>query len=258
MVHALPAVAVRPYRRSDRAHVRAVVCATAFRNRGHHVMLGDSDLFADYWSSYYTDHEPESCMVAEREGVVVGYLFGCVDSIRYQRTMARAIVPSVLRRLIVRSAGEALHGRLREWRLLRWLLLRAWREAPSIDLHRYQAHYHLNLLRAATGERLYTRMAIDFMRRAEAQGAVGAHGQVLDRLENGVWQRLVRDFKVQHPDVLVVESVRESTMELALGADVTHEANSRRPPVRWANRAFGAAIPDFISVLQWMRKWRRL
>jgi hypothetical protein len=258
MVDAPPAIAVRPYRRSDRAHVRAIVCATAFRNRGHHVMLGDADLFADYWSSYYTDHEPESCMVAERDGVVVGYLFGCVDSRRYQRTMARAIVPSVLRGLVARTAGALVHGRRREWRLLRWLLLRAWREAPPVDLVRYPAHYHLNLLRAASGERLYTRMAIDFLRRAEAQGARGVHGQVLERLEHGVWQRLVRDFRRQYPHVVVVESSRESTMEQALDDGARGGLSDERPPVRWANRAYAATIPDFVAILEWMRTWRRL
>lgn len=258
MVDVMPSTAIRPYRRSDRAHVRAIVCATAFRNRGHHVMLGDAELFADYWSSYYTDHEPESCMVAEREGVVVGYLFGCVDTRAHQRTMARLIVPSVLRRLVMRTAGAAMRGGRHEWRLLRWLLLHAWREAPPIDLDRYPAHYHLNLLRAASGERLYTRMAIDFLRRAETQGAVGVHGQVLDRLEHGVWQRMVGDFKRQHPHVVVAESSRESTMEQALGERQPGVRGGGHAPVRWANRAFGATIPDFISILEWMRTWRRL
>jgi hypothetical protein len=197
-------------------------------------------------------------MVAERDGVVVGYLFGCVDSGRYQRAMARAIVPAVLCRLVGRTAGAAMRGELHEWRLLRWLLLRAWREAPPIDLARYPAHYHLNLLRAATGERLYTRMAIDFLRRAEAQGAIGAHGQVLDRLENGVWQRLVRDFRREHPQVVVAESSRESTMERALDDGRRRAPGGSRTPVRWANRAFGATIPDFIAILEWMRTWRRL
>ena len=57
------AAEIRAYRPEDRDAVRAICCLTAFRNLGAAAMLDDAELFADYWSGYYTDHEPASCLV---------------------------------------------------------------------------------------------------------------------------------------------------------------------------------------------------
>ena len=65
---------LRRYRTDDRAQVREVCCRTAFRNLGVQAIFDqkeDQEMFADYWSRYYTDYEPESVWVAEQEGRVV-------------------------------------------------------------------------------------------------------------------------------------------------------------------------------------------
>src|SRR5690554_5943019 len=65
---------VRPYALADRPAVREICRSTAYRGRGSAAVFEDGELFADYWSSYYTDHEPESCLVLELDGAVIGYL----------------------------------------------------------------------------------------------------------------------------------------------------------------------------------------
>ena len=139
---------IRQYEPSDREAVREISCVTAFRNLGAQSIFEhaeDRELFADYWSRYYTDFEPESVWVAEQAGTVVGYLFGCVDSSRFVRTMARRIVPKIVVRLLWRFVlGKYRQGRSRLF--VKWLLLKSWREAPALPLKTYPAHFHCNIL----------------------------------------------------------------------------------------------------------------
>ena len=104
MTATLPAtsLAIREYEPTDRARVREIACLTAFRNRGHGVLIDDASLFADYWTRYYTDIEPQSALVAERDGRVVGYCLGCLDTRAFQRAMARVVAPPIVRTLFKR------------------------------------------------------------------------------------------------------------------------------------------------------------
>jgi hypothetical protein len=242
------AVRVRAYRPADRQAVRDIACRTAFRNRGHTVFLDDAALFADYWTRYYTDFEPEACLVAERGDDVVGYLLGCVDSVRFQRTMARSIVPPILGTLARDLVRGKYRGDSRARRFFRWFVTRSWREAPAVDLRRFPAHYHANLIRSAYGEGMYSTLALRFLDHAEARGARGVHGQVLDLGGGGVWQRLVEAYHREHPRVVFVASERATTVGSALLGET-------RPMV---NRAFGGSLADFRSFLLWIQRWRHL
>jgi hypothetical protein len=157
--------------------------------------------------------------------------------------MARTVVPPVVWRL-VRVSFDRADAR----RFLRWSLTRGWREAPPVDVRRFPAHYHLNLLPAAYGERMYSRMALRFVEYAADRGVPGVHGQVLDRRDGGVWDRLVRDFVRRHPDIELTEWSRESTMGSALLGDTT-------PLV---NRVFAGSTDHFARFLRWIGQWRRL
>jgi hypothetical protein len=242
------ALRVRAYRPEDRQAVRNIACRTAFRNRGHTVFLDDAALFADYWTRYYTDFEPDACLVVDRGGEVVGYLLGCVDSTRFQRTMARSIVPPILGALARDLIAGKYRGDSRARRFFRWFVIRAWREAPAVDIRRFPAHYHANLLPAAYGEGMYSTLALRFLDHAEGRGVAGVHGQVLDFQRNGVWQRMVSAYHRAHPEVVFTTTERVTTIGSALLGET-------RPMV---NRAFGGSLVDFRRFLLWIQQWRRL
>lgn len=239
---------VRRYEPADRDAVRDIACRTAFRNRGHAVLLDDAPLFADYWTRYYTDVEPESCLIAERDGKMVGYLLGCVNTARFQRVMARSIVPSLLLALGRGALSGRYAGDERPRRFFRWFVTRSWREAPPIDVRLFPAHYHANILPAAYGAGAYSALALRFLDDAERRGVAGVHGQVLDSQDRGVWRRMVDAFCRTRPDVVLFASERESTIGSALLDEAT-------PMV---NRAFGGSLADFRDFLLWMQRWRRL
>ena len=59
---------IRPFRASDRAAVRRLCCQTGFLGTPIDPVYEDRELFADFLTTYYTDHEPESSFVLEIEG----------------------------------------------------------------------------------------------------------------------------------------------------------------------------------------------
>lgn len=185
---------LRPYAPSDREAVRDICRRTAYRNRGSSSVFEDDELFADYWTSYYTDYEPESCLVVEEDGDVVGYLLGCIDEHRQRKVMTRSIVPGILARAFWRMATFRYRNPNTR-RMLFWLLTRGWREEPQVSLEKYPAHYHCNLLPAAHGKNYYSAMTLMFIERLVALGVPGLHGQVEEPAGLGPWSRMVRTYQ---------------------------------------------------------------
>jgi hypothetical protein len=239
---------VRCYRPADRAAVRRIACETAFRGRGSRAVLDDDELFADYWTRYYTDYEPELSLVAERDGEVIGYLLGCRDSTRFRRVMATSIVPRVLARLTVRRFAGTYRKHPRSAAFFAWLVRRAWREEPAIDVRRFPGHYHANVLPAGHGERLYTRMARTFLDALETCGVTHLHGQVLEERDGGAWDSMVRRFCSKNPAARFVITERATEF----GRRVFRET---QPLV---NRAFAASVPDFRGAIDWIARARGL
>lgn len=241
-------VTLRAYRADDREQVRDICCRTAFRNRGSQALLDDPALFADYWTGYYTDHEPESILIAARGSEVLGYLLGCQDSARFMRIMARSIVPSVASRLLWRGATLRYRSQPHAGEFFRWLLLRSWREAPPVDVVGYPAHYHVNLIAAGYRERLYTRLALVFLDQIERAGITHLHGQVLDASEDGVWRRMIARFSRERPDARFLLDQRPSTMG-------THMFGSDRP---YVNLLVASSVSTYRDFLEWSRERYRL
>lgn len=50
---------VRPYLPSDRQAVRSICCETGFMGNPIDPVFTDRDAFADFFTRYYTDYEPD-------------------------------------------------------------------------------------------------------------------------------------------------------------------------------------------------------
>src|ERR671928_2211423 len=75
---------IRNYRPSDRDAVRRLCCLTGFLGEPIDPVYEDRELFADFLTTYYTDHEPQSCFVLEIDGTIQGYLLGSRWPLRNQ------------------------------------------------------------------------------------------------------------------------------------------------------------------------------
>ena len=106
---------IRSYRPSDREAVRKLCCETGFLGEPIDPVYEDRELFADFLTTYYTDHEPESCFLLEIDGTIRGYLLGSRYPFRNQLyAFAQNII--LFFRALLRYARYHSHSR----RFFRW------------------------------------------------------------------------------------------------------------------------------------------
>jgi ribosomal protein S18 acetylase RimI-like enzyme len=142
-------VLVRPYAPADRARVRHICFVTGYIGEPVAWQWRDAESFANIFTGYYTDAEPESALVAEIDGEVTGYLLGCVDS-RRAWNPAKVVGRQITHRGIAFRPGTA--GFI--WRSFGDVIVDAAHRrlppAPFADT-RWPAHLHIDLLPQARG-----------------------------------------------------------------------------------------------------------
>jgi ribosomal protein S18 acetylase RimI-like enzyme len=160
---------VRSYRPEDRAAVRHICHETGYMGEPAAWYWRDRESFADLFSGYYTDREPESALVAESAGRVVGYLLGCVDSRR--ATPAAAVLRRhLLGRGIALRPGTA--GFI--WRSV-FDLCRDPGIPQELRDARWPAHLHIDLLPEARGQGVGAALMRRWLERLAALDSPGCH-----------------------------------------------------------------------------------
>jgi ribosomal protein S18 acetylase RimI-like enzyme len=173
-------VEVRSYRPRDRPRIREICHRTGYMGDSAAWYWRDRESFADVWTAWYTDREPESCFVACREGRVEGYLTGCLDSRRAPRP-TRAIARQILRRGLLLRPGTA--GFL--WRGIADSL----RERGPDDGLRdpaFPAHLHIDLLPELRGRGAGRALMQTWLARLRERGAPGCHLITLHENQRGI------------------------------------------------------------------------
>src|SRR3954452_7303846 len=131
---------IRSYRASDREAVRNLCCNTGFLGEPINPVYEDRQLFADFLTTYYTDHEPESSFVIERDdGEIRGYLLGCRRPLLNQLYSFWQNIS-----LFLKALSRYFRYNERSRRFIRWTLVNGWREVPAAP--RRTPHFHINLL----------------------------------------------------------------------------------------------------------------
>lgn len=138
----------RPFESADREAVRRICCETGFMGKPVDPLYSDRAAFADFFTGYYTDYEPQHCIVAEsRDGEVVGYILTAVEHRRHHRRQAWVLarnLPAVFWRMISGRYSRS------DFRFLAWLLRKAGKETPNAP--KKAAHFHINILPEWRGE----------------------------------------------------------------------------------------------------------
>jgi GNAT superfamily N-acetyltransferase len=169
-------VVIRPYEPKDRAAVRQICCDTADGGEPVERFFPDREVFADLITRYYTDYEPQSTWVAERDGQAVGYLTGCLDTRRFLRLMAWRFGPLILLKAIARGTlwhpqvVKLLSANLGGW------LRGGFRK--GVSLREYPAHLHIDLQKDARGQRVGHRLIERFVQQVTDAGLHGIHAGV--------------------------------------------------------------------------------
>ena len=136
---------VRPYRAEDRAAVRRICYVTGYMGDSPAWYWRDVESFADLWTRYYTDEEPESALVADRGGEVVGYLLGCVDTTRAEGPGSLMRHHAVRRMCLLRPGTAGVMWRMIADVVRDSVLGKVPLPVALID-DRWPAHLHIDLL----------------------------------------------------------------------------------------------------------------
>jgi len=134
---------IRSYQIDDEEDVRKICGDTAFFGQKIELLFNDRKFVVDALILYYTKFEPESLFIIEQEGEIVGYLSGCIDTKRYERTFSRHILPILIKQFI--THGHWYHSS--SWRVFvaygKTVQKRQRITNRILDL--YPAHCHMNL-----------------------------------------------------------------------------------------------------------------
>jgi ribosomal protein S18 acetylase RimI-like enzyme len=170
---------VRPYRPTDREAVRRICADTGFMGKPIDLIFTDRETFADFFTRYYTDYEPDAALVAEDadSGAVVGYLLGSTRY-RYQSAMQLLLL---LTRVIPRVVLRFLAGRYgkESRRFLYWVVFKSAKETPPAPPR--SAHFHFNLLPAYRNASVGRDLVFTFFDMAVARGVPRIYGQIQTR-----------------------------------------------------------------------------
>lgn len=171
----MDAIIIRPYEATDRAAVRRICYETGFMGGSIASQYSDFESYADMFSGYYTDVEPDLAFVATQAGQVVGYAFSALDSSKAWSPMMVALRHAITRLACFRAGTFRFYLRSM-FDLLRDLRKHA---RPPFDKARFPSHVHINLLPSArNGYAARDLMFTSFDRLAE-RGSPGLHGESL-------------------------------------------------------------------------------
>lgn len=174
-------VLVRRFRPGDRESVRRICFATGYMGEPADWYWRDFESFAEIWSGYYTDREPESAFVVEREGRVAGYLLGCIETARAP-SPARSIVRQMLRRGLLLRPGTAAFF----WRSIADTVRGPVPGSGDLRDPRWPSHLHIDLLPEVRGRGAGAALIASFFQRLREAGSPGCHLGTLAENESAI------------------------------------------------------------------------
>ena len=204
-----PACAIRKFRKDDRKDVRRICCATALKGKPSSLFFAGDEVLADALTLYFTDYEPESCFVAECNGVVTGYIIGSRDVSVAKRVARTSIMPWLIVKALVR--GTLFKGK--NIRFIWHCLISFFkREFDEPDFSKtYPATLHINIQEGWRDVGLGAKLIEAYLSYLIAQGVAGVHFATLS-------EQASKFFQNQHFELLYAG--RRSYFRYILGRDI--------------------------------------
>jgi GNAT superfamily N-acetyltransferase len=96
-------IIIRKYKRDDRAAIREIACNTAFMGEPAENFFSGREFLADFLTRYYTDYEPQSTFIAEKNGKVIGYLTGAENEKKMNLALIVRVLPRAVLKLVFKG-----------------------------------------------------------------------------------------------------------------------------------------------------------
>lgn len=194
----------------DREAVRHICNETGHLGDPIDPYFSDREVFADLHSFYYTDVASDSSFVIEDDGEVIGYLLGCLDSVRYRAWVKSDLEARILKRAFARGVFLRPGTAPLVWRfVVDWL-----REKPHFGDagDEYPAHLHINLLPRGRKRGLGGLLIKNYFELLRANGLSGVFLETTAENTNAVGffksQGFVEDEKSLAPGVRAADGSR--------------------------------------------------
>jgi hypothetical protein len=165
---------VRSYRPGDRPMIRKICADTGFLGQPIDPVFEDRELFADYLTSYYTDKEPESAVVCERDGQVMGYVLGSRLP-KAKKAYEARLLPILAARGLWRYFTKPYSAASR--RYVKWIMTQARKEVPFTPPN--MPHIHINILGPAKSVPITRRMIDHYFNHLVRCGEKAVYGQIV-------------------------------------------------------------------------------
>ncbi len=191
---------VRRFEERDRETIRKI-CSDAALEKPNTQFHEDRELAPLYFTDYYLNYEPESCVVGEVEGQVIGYLVGCKDTKSFNRVFRRRFLP----RIVARIGWQLLTLQYRKketYQMLWWTLTERFRQGKklAIPLDEYPAHSHMNIVPEYRGCGLSNQLSRAFRQHMKELGVTGLHAIIIEKAgDNSLFNRFSgrRNYKLR-------------------------------------------------------------
>ncbi len=156
--------------------MRRVCSETGFLGEPQEAVFIGREVFADLWTKYWTDYEPESALVAEAGGEVQGHLLGCLETRRQIKVFNREILPGILRKMVL-SSWWLRPVNVRFIRAMIRSRMRGEFDLPMGEIIKeHPAHLHTNIADPALrGRGIGKRMMEEYFHYLQARGVKGVH-----------------------------------------------------------------------------------
>jgi ribosomal protein S18 acetylase RimI-like enzyme len=174
-----PDLRVRPYERDDRNRVRDVCYRTGYMGDPIDWQWQDHESWGDMFTGYYTDREPGSAFVVEVNGVVEGYLLGCLDSHRAWNPATIAGRHIVRRGIAFRPGTAGVVWRTFGDAAVDLARRRIKVREMEFSDPRWPAHLHIDLLEPARGRGAGRQLIHAWFARLRERGITGCHLQTM-------------------------------------------------------------------------------
>lgn len=178
---------IRTFQERDRPALRKLALR-AGQGSPTESLWGHPESEAQIYLEPYMDHEPESLFLAESDGVLLGYLTGCVDSDTFPSEDRRIADAIRAHRLILRRQPALFFARS-AFDAVRAVVHRT-PSAGEIHDPRWPSHLHINVVPEARGTGAADGLMEHWFERLRSAGSPGCYLQTL--VEN---TRAVRFFE---------------------------------------------------------------